>query len=230
MRDIIYYILHRIQKGLRKMTKHTNKILIPFKNPQTLQQFNDYFINKYGTVRGHRAKVIEELIANFNTTQTIQKFEPEYLQNIKDLHEHVVKLQLENTQSSTDYKKLLVENEKNLLQIEELTTKLDNYHSVMEENIRLHEKIKQHESKIDDMNTIQEIQKNRIIELKEELQELKEKHEKTETKLTQKEEKNEALTSVIIKLKDDINNIKQMNVIQRIFKRYPEDKIIELKP
>lgn len=185
------YSIGNTKEGVRNMTKHTNKLLVTFEHPEILQQFNDYFIKQYGTVRGHRTKVLEKLIANFNTTKTIQKFEPEYLQKIKDLQDQVAQLQVENTKISEDNNIQITKNTKNLEQIKELTNQLENYHSVIEENVRLHETIKKHENTIDNMNTIQEIQKNRILELTEELQELKQlnkEHENNIYQLTNKHE------------------------------------------
>lgn len=219
------------------MTKHTNKLLVTFEHPEILQQFNDYFKKKYGTVRGHRAKVIEELITNFNRTQTIQKFEPEYLKKINDLQDQLQHLQHENTKLSEDNNILITKNQKNMEQLNNLNQQLQQYEQTKEANNKLSKEVKNNKLTIDDLNkklnTLQAKYEQTLINHTNDIKQLSMEYNKNleekDKQITEKEEKNEALTGVIIKLKDDIHNIKEMNVIQRIFKRYPEEKIIELK-
>ena len=212
------------------MTKHTNKLLVTFEHPEILQQFNNFFIEKYGTVRGYRVQIIEEMITEFNRSQTIQKFEPEYLKKIEYLQTQLHQQTKEKNVLAAEVEQLTRENQKNLNQINNLNQLLEQYQSLKSENIKLLETIKNQQIHIDDLT-----KKHEKFSAKYEETLIKHNYYITDlnkeynNNMKQKEEKNEALTGVIIKLKDDLHNIKEMNLIQRIFKRYPEEKVIELK-
>ena len=212
------------------MTKHTNKLLVTFEHPEILQQFNNFFIEKYGTVRGYRVQIIEEMITEFNRSQTIQKFEPEYLKKIEHLRIQLQQQTKEKNVLAAEVEQLTRENQKNLNQINNLNQLLEQYQSLKAENTKLLETIKNNQIHIDDLtkkhDELSAKYEETLIKHNEYIKDLNKEYNNN---LKQKEEKNEALTGVIIKLKDDIHNIKEMNVVQRIFKRYPEEKIIELK-
>ena len=212
------------------MTKHTNKLLVTFEHPEILQQFNNFFIEKYGTVRGYRVQIIEEMITEFNRSQTIQKFEPEYLKKIEHLRIQLQQQTKEKNVLAAEVEQLTRENQKNLNQINNLNQLLEQYQSLKAENTKLLETIKNNQIHIDDLtkkhDELSAKYEETLIKHNEYIKDLNKEYNNN---MKQKEEKNEALTGVIIKLKDDLHNIKEMNLIQRIFKRYPEEKVIELK-
>lgn len=212
------------------MTKHTNKLLVTFEHPEILQEFNNFFIEKYGTVRGYRVQIIEEMITEFNRSQTIQKFEPEYLKKIEYLQTQLHQQTKEKNVLAAEVEQLTRENQKNLNQINNLNQLLEQYQSLKAENTKLLETIKNNQIHIDDLTKKHEELSAKYEEtLIKHNEYIKDLNKEYNNNLKQKEEKNEAMTGVIIKLKDDLHNIKEMNLIQRIFKRYPEEKIIELK-
>lgn len=137
------------------MTKHTNKnretnrLCVTFEHPEILHEFNNYFYDKYDTVRGYRLQVLEDLIANFNETQKIKEDTP---QIIKD-NEHLTheKQRLEDqlhtaTTTNREHEEIIKELTK---EIEDLKQQVQKYEAVHKDNIRLEETNKKHLSTID---------------------------------------------------------------------------------
>lgn len=246
---------------VKTKNKDTNRLCVTFEHPEILQEFNNYFYKEYGTVRGHRLQVLEDLIQNFNETQTITKNEPEYITLNQDLQRQANTLTTENERLQKEVDTLT--NTTQLLQqditrkddkINTLTKQVENYNTLNEDNIRLSEEVKKYKNDIanmkDNLKKIDNEIKDKIRELQQArseyttlvethantINDLTNKHETTINKLTEdhKDEKKELneerklMTAYTIKLKDEIEEIKGLNMIDRILKRYP-DKTPDIK-
>jgi len=267
------------------MTKNTNKnkevnrLCVTFEHPEILQEFNNYFYDKYNTVRGYRVQVLEDLISSFNETQKINNEKPQIIKdNLKLTNENkALQEEINNLKNKLKEATTLTHdhdnnNKKMANEIEDLKKKLNNYNTIKEENIRLQETNKKYLSDIDHLtNNIDNLKKqlatthddlnntrNDYKTLVNTHEETINKHEKNlteiikdhtkniaelNTTLKEKEETNKTLTAYTVKLKEDLNNkdneithkneyintLKNTNIINRIFKKYPEETIEEIK-
>ena len=115
-------------------------------------------------------------------------------------------------------------------------------------NKKLEKNSKEHEATVKELKQQLTIKEEKITEAntqykqlpqdnKEEIKELSKEHETKLTGLTkdyqkqlkEKEEDYKRLTAYTFKIKDDITEIKSMNLINRILKRYPEEESEEVK-
>ena len=254
--NIIYSIQH-IRKYIN-MTKHTNKnkevnrLCVTFEHPEILQEFNNYFYNKYNTVRGYRLQVLEDLIANFNETQTITKQTPQILKDNKQLTHDKQKLEDQlNTATTTNKEHEEIINTMTK-EIEDLKQQLQHYEKLHEDNIRLEETNKKQlltidhlTEKLEETRTLQgkyetlNQEYNKLLQdNKEEIKTITKEHEEKLTKiLHDNKEEIKQLTAYTIKLNEDIQHlkdvlnskdsyikdIKNLNPIDRLLKNYPKE-------
>lgn len=189
------------------MTKNTNKnntdrLCVTFKHPEILQEFNNYFYNKYNTVKGYRLEVLEDLISNFNKTQTITANKPEYYQENTALKEENNQLKediqhLKDQQKTATTKQATYTNKINNMtkEIEDLKQQLQQYTHIKEDNIRLEETIEKNTLTIDHLTKNNQEVTTRLNntekqnkELTEDYKTLVKEHQNTIKQLTNKHE------------------------------------------
>lgn len=184
-----------------KMTKHTNKnkevnrLCVTFEHPEILQEFNNYFYERYNTVRGYRLKVIEELISNFNETQSIQKETPQIIQENQTLHEEKQQLEKQITTATNTTQKHEEKIEHLNEEIETLKQQLKQYQTLQEEKIRLEENNKKQTLHIDNLTNNNELLQKQLANKEAEVTQARNdyrtlvtNHEETIKKLTNKHE------------------------------------------
>lgn len=178
------------------MTKNTNKnkntdrLCVTFKHPEILQEFNNYFYNKYDTVKGYRLEVLEDLISNFNKTQKITIDKPTYYQENKKLKEDIQHLQDQQEIATTTQANYEEKIETMTKEIKDLKQQLQQYETIKETNIRLEETIEKNTLTIDHLT---------------------ENNQELTTRLNTAEKENKTLTEEYTALvKEHQNTIKQL--------------------
>lgn len=183
------------------MTKHTNKnkeinrLCVTFEHPEILQEFNNYFYNKYNTVRGYRLQVLEDLISNFNETQRITKETPQIIKDNERLTNEKQKLE-DQLNTATTLNNEHEETINNMTkEIKDLKQQLQQYHTLNEDYIRLDETNKKHALTIDHLTSNNKSLKQQLTTKEDELTQartdyktLVNTHEETIKKLTNKHE------------------------------------------
>lgn len=226
----------------------SNRVSLVFKHPEILHTFNNYFLREYGTIQNYRIEVIEELLQSFNETKEIEYKKPLYYEENRKLQE--------------DNNRLITENnnyEKQVQTLKTLTSKLQSYDKLKEDNIRLTEEVKMNTVTIDDMRKkVNELETVNVTEKQEHLQHIEDLSNKHETRIntiisTHDNTINELISKYegIIKEKDheikELNKlvsgyalnfsnyrakVESMGLLDRVRKRFPKvnDKIKELNP
>jgi len=130
----------------------SNRVSLVFKHPEILHTFNNYFLREYGTIQNYRIEVIEELLQSFNETKEIEYKKPLY-------YEENRKLQEDNNRLITENKNY----EKQVQTLKTLTSKLQSYDKLKEDNIKLLEEVKMNTVTIDDLeHKLEKEEKNNI--------------------------------------------------------------------
>ena len=239
------------------MTKHTNKnkntdrLCVTFKHPEILQEFNDYFMKKYGKVQTQRRIVLEDLISNFNETQTITRETPQIIKDNEQLTHEKQKLEDQLNTATTTNKEHEEKIKTMTKEIEDLKQQLQQYETLHEDNRRLEETNKKNTltidhltEKLEDIQTLQgkydklnQSYTKLLQDNKEEIKNITKEHEEKLTSiLHDNKEEIKQLTAYTIKLNKDIQylkdvlnskdnyikDIKNLNIIDRLFKKYPE--------
>lgn len=140
----------------KEETPVNNRVSLVFKRPYILTEFNNYFYNKYGTIKDHRITVIEDLLLNFNETKKIEKKKPYYVEDNRKLKEEKERLLTENNNIKDELKTLRA-----------LTEKLKKYDSLKEENIKLLKEVETQELTIDELTKKLEKEEKNSIQVKE---------------------------------------------------------------
>lgn len=245
------------------MTKNTNKnknidrLCVTFKHPEILQEFNSYFYNKYDTVKGYRLEVLEDLIDNFNKTQTINQDKPLYYQENKalteenkQLKEHIQHLKDQQKTATTTQANYEDKIENMTKEIEDLKQQLQQYETLHEDNIRLEETNKKQlltidhlTEKLEETRTLQgkyetlNQEYNKLLQdNKEEIKTITKEHEEKLTKiLHDNKEEIKQLTAYTIKLNEDIQHLKDVlnskdSYIKDIKNLNPIDRLLKNYP
>lgn len=174
------------------MTKHTNKnkntdrLCVTFEHPEILQEFNNYFYNKYGKVQGYRRKILEDLIDNFNKTQTITTNKPEYYKENTALKQENKQLKediqhLKDQQKTATTKQATYKNKINNMtkEIKDLKQQLQQYTHIKEDNIRLEESIEKNTLTIDHLTKNNQVLTTRLNNAEKENKQLNEDYKNT---------------------------------------------------
>ncbi len=202
------------------MTKHTNKnketnrLCVTFEHPEILHEFNNYFYNKYDTVRGYRLQVLEDLIANFNETQKITKETPQIIKDNEHLTHEKQKLEDQLNTATTTNKQHEEKIKEMTKEIEDLQQQLQQYETLHEDNIRLEETNKKHLLTIDHLTENNKSLKEQLATNEDELKQarndyktLAATHEETINNLTNKHENTlKELTTKDNKTIQDLND------------------------